>query len=312
MLSAINDYRIEIRKGVVSVDKILRNRQAIIVFTLPALAVYTIFVFYPMCRSIYFTFFKGTPNVNFQWVGFQNYIKLVQDSNFLGSFTVTIQYFIVVAGGWVLFGLLAALLFAYGMKRGVNVARTIIYLPVVIPTVGVAAMFSKIFEIEPYYGLLNSLLAAVGLENLVRAWTGLSSTALWTICIADMWRGLGYYAILFYAGLINIPRELEEAARIDGANIFQMIWKIVLPILKPVTIMATVLAVNNALRVYDMPTILTRGGPGRSTQTLSLLMYKEAFTKMEYGYGSTIAVIILIITLVFTQSIAVMDRKGRD
>ncbi len=290
-------------------DRVLKSKTAVAVFMLPAFLAYTVIIFYPMCKSIYFTFFEGTPYVSFEFVGFRNYLKLLGDREFINSFVITMKYFIAVAGGWVVLGLIAALLFTYGMKRFVNLARTIIYLPVVIPGVAAAAMFSKIFEIEPHYGLFNSLLSAVGLESLVKAWTGLSSTAIWTICAADMWRGLGYYAIIYYAGLISVPRELEEAAKIDGAGILQTIWRVVLPILRPVTIMSAVLAINNALRVYDMPVILTHGGPGQATQTLSLYMYKVAFTRWEYGYGSTIAVVMLIMILLATQAVAALDKK---
>ncbi len=124
----------------------------------------------------------------------------------------------------------------YGMKRFNNVARTILYMPVVIPAVGVAAMFSKIYEIEPNYGLINSVLALLNLNEYAKAWAGLSTTALGAICVADIWRAIGYYMVIFYAGLANIPKELEEAAKIDGANFWQRIRHIIMPILSPVTL----------------------------------------------------------------------------
>lgn len=292
-------------------EKVLRNRKAILVFVLPGLLAYTCFVFYPMCQSIYFTFFEGTPNVKFDFVGLENYKKLFTDKSFINSFKVTMQYLLVTGTGWIVLGYGAALLLRYGIRHNkyANAARTIVYLPVVIPGVAAAALWAKIFEISPQYGLLNSLLKAIGLEKLVLPWIGTSATAMWAVCIAEIWKGIGYYAIIFYAGLIDVPKDLEDAASIDGASKLQVIRHIVFPLMRPVTIMCIVLAIMNSLRVYDMPRILTNGGPGYATTTLSIYMYKVAFKQWKYGYGSTIAVAALFITILFTSIVKRLDRK---
>ena len=292
-------------------ERILRNKTSILLFMLPGLVAYTLLVFYPMCQSILFTFFEGTPNVKFEFVGLKNYIRLFSDKSFVNSFLVTMQYLLITGTGWLLLGLFSAILLKYSIKRRyANTARTIVYLPVVIPGVAAAALFSKIYEVSPQYGLLNSLLQMVGLESMVKPWTGLSYTAMWAVCIAEMWKGIGYYAIIFYAGLINVPVELEEAAKIDGAGMGQIVRHVVMPIMRPVNIMCAVLAIMHSLRVYDMPRILTKGGPGYATTTLSIYMYKVAFKQWEYGYGSTIAIVTLLMTLLFTQLVMLMDRKG--
>jgi raffinose/stachyose/melibiose transport system permease protein len=202
----------------------------------------------------------------------------------------------------------------YGIShlRYTSMVRTIVYLPVVIPSVAAAALFSKIYEITPQYGLLNSLLTLVGLDSMVEPWLGLSRTALWAVCFAEMWKGIGYYAIIFYAGLLNVPQELEEAARIDGAGLYQIIKDVVMPIIRPVNIMCVVLTIMNALRVYDMPRVLTKGGPGYATTTLSIYMYKIAFKQWEYGYGSTIAIVALLLTLIFTQLVILLDNRRKE
>ncbi len=291
-------------------ERVLRDKKAILLFMLPAMLVYTIFVFFPMCQSVYFTFFEGTPNVDFEFVGLENYAKLFHDVDFKESFLITMQYFLVTGGGWVILGLVVALMLQYGMKRFSNLSRTIAYLPVVIPGVAAAALFSKVLEVTPTYGLVNSLLDALGLEQFIRGWTGDSATAMWMVCLVDLWKGIGYYTVIFYAGLVNVPTELEEAARIDGAGRLTVIWKIVLPLLKPVTVMCVVLAIMNSLKVYDMPVVLTDGGPGRTTTVLSIYMYKTAFTKWQYGYGSTIAVVLLLLILVLTQAVMHFERKN--
>lgn len=291
-------------------EKILRDKKAIFVFMFPALLAYSLFVFFPMCQSIYFTFFEGTPNVNFEFVGLHNYAKLFDDVNFKESFMVTMHYVLVTGGGWIVFGLIVALMLQYGMNHFSNLARTIVYLPVVIPGVAAAALFSKVLEVTPTYGLVNSLLELMGLHHLIRGWTGDSATAMWMVCLVDLWKGIGYYTIIFYAGLINVPKEIEEAARIDGAGRLTVIRKIVLPLLKPVTVMCIVLAIMHSLKVYDMPLVLTDGGPGRVTTVLSIYMYKTAFTKWQYGYGSTIAIVMLLLILLCTQIVMRFDRKN--
>lgn len=290
--------------------RVLSDKKAICVFVLPTVLMYLLVIFVPMLRSIWFTFFEGTPNVDMVWVGLGNYIKLFSDPEFLASFSVTIRYLVFVAAGWVILGLATALLLAYGLsKKQVDIARTIIYMPVIIPSVAVAGIFSKIFALTPNYGLINSLLDLVGLDRFIQAWSGQSSTALMTVCVADLWRGFGYYTILFYAGWLNVPRELEEAARIDGCGSLKVIRHIVLPTIKPVTIMCLVLAITNAMRVYDMPEVLTGGGPGRATETLSIYMYKVAFSNWKYGYGSTLAIVMLALSIGLTQVVSLLDRE---
>lgn len=294
-------------------DKALRNKKTILAFVLPGLIAYTCFVFYPMCQSIYFTFFEGTPNVKFDFVGLSNYIQLFSDKGFQNSFLVTMQYLLVTGTGWIVLGYGTALLLRYGIKRKhTDVARTIVYLPVIIPGVAAAALWAKIFEISPQYGLLNSILKLIGLEEYVRPWIGSSATAMWAVCIAEMWKGIGYYAIILYAGLLDIPKDLEDAARIDGASTWQVVRKIVFPLMRPILIMCIILAIMNSLRVYDMPRILTNGGPGYATTTLSIYMYKVAFKQWKYGYGSTIAVATLILTVIFTSIVNKLDKKEAD
>ena len=294
-------------------NTILRDKKAVCFFVLPALLIYLVILVYPMITSVVYTFFEGTPNVNMKFVGLTNYKKLFSDREFISSIVITGKYFLVTAAGWVILGLATALMLAYGIrsKRGVDIARTVIYVPVILPGVAVAIMWRKILEITPNYGLLNSLLKMIGMEDHVQAWVGQSYTAIWFVALAALWAGYGYYTILFYAGWLNVPKELEEAALIDGCNTLQSIRYVALPIMKPVTVMCIVLSVMYSLRVYDLPAVMTNGGPGRSTQVLSFYMYKVAFENWKYGYGSTLAVVILLLSMICTQTLSLLDRDNR-
>ena len=296
--------------GTLLLEKVLRNKKLIVAFILPSFILYTTLMIYPMCKSVYFTFFEGIPNQNFNFVGIRNYQALFHDPYYLNSVVVTFKFLLIVATGSLVFGFLCALLLKYGIRKGVNFCRTILYMPVIIPSVAVSAMFVKIYEVTPNYGLLNSLLSVVGLEEVVRSWIGDPATAFGSFCFVELWRAVGYYMVLFFAGLVSVPADTEEAARIDGANSIQMVWRVVLPQIKPVTFMCVVLAIRNFFMVYDIPSVMTKGGPGQITQVMSLYMYKIAFKSFKYGYGSTLAVTMLIFIIILTQVVIIIEKRG--
>lgn len=290
-------------------EKVLRNKKALIIFILPGLVAYLWFTFYPICQSIYYSLFSGVPGLDFKFVGLSNYKKMLSDNIFRESVLVTLRYLVITVIGKLVLGYATALFLAFAVKRYTNAIRTIIYMPVVIPAVGVAALFTKIYEIQPYYGLLNSFLAGIGLESAVKSWIGTSATALFSLCVADIWRMIGYYMVIFYAGIMSFPKELEEAARIDGATTMQTIRRILMPFMRPVIIMAVILCLNNTFKVYDMPVVMTAGGPGRATFVLSMYTYQKAFYDWQYGYSSMLAVVMMIFILILTQGINYVNER---
>jgi raffinose/stachyose/melibiose transport system permease protein len=216
------------------------------------------------------------------------------DRYFLGSLAMNLKYVAVVVAGQVGFGLLLSLLFMFGIRKYKTIVRTLVFFPVVLPVMAVGQLFSKMFEITPQNGLVNSLLEFAGLPGLVQPWLGQPGTALAVLCLMDVWTAMGFYAIIFYAALMNIPNELIEAAYIDGANGVKMVRRIILPLLKPITITCLVFSFTGTLKVFESPLALTRGGPGTATQSLSMYMYDSSFLFSQYGYGSAIAVFILL------------------
>lgn len=220
--------------------RVLANKKAIALFVVPGFVLYTILVIVPVIWSLYYSLFSGSPGLQWEFVGFDNYVKLFHDKNFLNSLAVNAKYISVVMIGQVGLGLLLALMFRFWLKRCKTIVRTLVFFPVVLPTVAVGQLFAKIYEIQPNYGLLNSFLDAVGLSNLVQPWIGQESTALWALCVMDIWVAMGFYSVIFYGALLDIPEDILEAARIDGAGSFQMFKSILLPLLRPMIITSLV------------------------------------------------------------------------
>lgn len=282
------------------VEKMLRDPRPALLLVGPALLVYSLFLLAPVFWSLGYTLFEGNILAGFQFVGLQNFGLLFHDSSFWQALDVTVQYAICVTIGQVAMGLLLALLYVFFLGKASGVIRTLIFFPVVLPTVAVAQLFSKIFAIAPQYGLVNALLQGAHLNSWIQPWLGQSGTALWVIILMDIWRSMGFYAVLLYAGLLDIPSDLIEAARVDGASGFRLVRSIVLPLLRPILFSSLIFSINGTLKVFDSIVALTNGGPGQSTTPLTLDIFNTAFSYGQYGYASTIATSLSIMCLLVT------------
>lgn len=290
-------------------DKVLSNKKAIALFIIPPLLLYGILVALPVVWSFYYSFFSGTPGLKWEFSGFKNYINLVKDSNFKAALWVNIRYIALVMLGQVGLGLMLAMMFHFWLKRFKSIVRTLVFFPVVLPTVAVGQLFAKIYEIQPNYGLLNSLLHAIGLDKLVQPWIGQSSTALYSLSAMDIWVAMGFYAIIYYGAILDIPGDIIEAASIDGCNGFQLFKNILLPLLKPVTLTSLVFSFTGTVKMFESALALTGGGPGNATKSLSMYMYNVAFTYNKMGYGSVIAVFIFLLCFLGAKIIRSFDES---
>lgn len=284
-------------------QKILSERKAILLFVGPALLVYTVIVLIPVVWSVVYSFQEGTLLSGFRFVGLSNFERLFSDRDFINSLGFGLRYAVTVSIGQIAIGFLLALIYTFHLKKASSLVRTILFFPAVLPTVAVAQMFIKLFEITPQYGLVNSLLDAVHLDAWIQPWLGHASTAFIVIVIMDIWRAVGFYGIILFSGLLDIPDEIIEAARLDGAQKWNLVRYIVIPLLRPVLMTAIIFSLNGTLKVFDSIIALTNGGPGNTTMPLTLYMYKTAFTVNQYGYGSAIAIFLtlecLLVTLFF-------------
>ena len=299
------------KKGQNDMNKVLGNKKAITLFVLPALILYAILVLVPVVWSLYYSLYSGSPGLQWEFTGFGNYVKLFSDKNFLNSLLVNVKYVLAVTVGQVGLGLLLALMFKFWLNRCKTIVRTLVFFPVVLPTVAVGQLFAKIYEIQPNYGLLNSLLSAVGLDNLVQAWIGQESTALWALCVMDVWVAMGFYSVIFYGALLDIPDDILEAARIDGAGSFSLFRHILLPLLRPMVITCLVFSFSGTVKMFESSLALTGGGPGSATKSLSMYMYDVSFTYNNVGYGSVIAIVIFLICIAGSMLINRFDVKEK-
>ncbi|MCL6445593.1 MAG: sugar ABC transporter permease [Alicyclobacillus sp.] len=284
-----------------------RKRLSVSVFLLPALLIYLVFMIIPVLWSFWYMFFSGSPVTGFTFAGLGNFVRLMHDPNFYASLIITLKYALIVTCGQIILGLALSLIFVFNFSNS-YIVRTITFLPIILPTVAVAEVFQKLFAITPQYGLVNALLSVLGLKQYVLAWLALPGTSFWVLCVMDIWRAIGFYAVLLYAGLIEIPVDIYEAAKIDGAGGFQLIRLISLPLLRPVLMSAVIFSINGTIKVFDSPVALTNGGPGNATTTLALYMYNSAFSYGDYGYGSTIAFVLFVLSLIVTGALFIFRR----
>lgn len=261
-------------------------------FILPNFAGFLVFTVIPVFFSFILAFMKWDSFSKPEFVGLANFTKMWNDTSFWISFKNTIVYTVGVVPLTLICALGLALLLNQKIK-GVSFFRTAFFFPYVTSLVAIAVVWNMLFH--PTMGPINQLLKVV-IDN-PPGWTSSSEWALWAIVIVSVWRGMGYYMILYLAGLQSISKELYEAASMDGANTWKQFWNITLPSLRPTTFFVTVMLVINSFKVFDLIQVMTDGGPGRSTNVLVYKIYNEAFVNFEFGYASAISLVMFVIVL---------------
>lgn len=290
-------------------NKVLGNKKAIALFIVPPLILYVVFVFLPVLWSFYYSFYSGTPGLKWEFAGIENYVRLFKDKNFIAALWVNVRYIAIVMIGQVGLGLALALMFNFWLKKFKSFVRTLVFFPVVLPTVAVGQLFAKIYEIQPNYGLLNSILANIGLEKYVQPWIGQASTALYCLSAMDIWVAMGFYSVIYYGALLDIPGDVIEAAKIDGCDGWNLFKSILFPLLRPITITCLIFSFTGTVKMFESALALTNGGPGNATKSLSMYMYNVAFTYSKMGYGSVVAIFIFILCFAGSRAIRAFDKE---
>jgi raffinose/stachyose/melibiose transport system permease protein len=241
-----------------------------------------------------------------KFIGLDNYVELFTNSavNFPKALLNAVLYMFASVLIQLPFSLLLALLLAKG-RKGSRTFLSVYFIPVILSTVVIGQLWLKIYN--PDYGILNVGLNAVGLESWTRVWLGDRSTALIAAFIPTMWQYTGYHMLLMYAAIRSVPQELREAALIDGASEAQINLRIIVPLIKPVLKVCTIISVTGSLKIFDLIYILTNGGPAHATEVPSTLLVDMLFNRNRYGFGSAIAVLLIFlcffVALVLRKSI---------
>lgn len=286
---------------------VLGDRKAITLLLLPALIVYTLIMLVPVLWSFGLTFFSGSVLSGFEWNGVENFTRLLSDPYVGDALIFTLKYAVLVTLLQVVLGYGLALLYQFVLRRSSVLVRTLVFFPVVLPTVAIAILYQKIFQSAPNDGLVNELLVNVGLSSV--DWLGSGTTAFIVIVVMDVWRSVGFYGVLVFSGLLDIPDEIIESARIDGAKTFSLFRHIILPMSLPILFASFIFSINGTIKVFDSVFALTGGGPGNSTTPLTLYMYRTAFQYSDFGYGSTIALLLTVMCLLVTLAIFRSSRR---
>ncbi|MFT4123965.1 MAG: sugar ABC transporter permease [Microbacteriaceae bacterium] len=262
--------------------------RAALVLVTPALIGFVAFYLYPAVRGIGYSLTDFTLLSGGDWVGLDNYATLIADEQFWGSMLVTLEYVVINIGVQTLFAIALAVLlqrFARSM-----VLRAVTLMPYLVANVVVAMVWYWMLDYQ--LGIVNLALDALGLDR--EAFFGSSALAIPTIALVNVWRHLGYAALLVFAGLQSIPGEVYEAAEMDGAGPFRTFASITLPLLRPVLALVLVVTVVGSFQVFDTVAVTTQGGPVHATRVIYYYIWELAFERSKFGYASAMAVVLFL------------------
>jgi len=265
-------------------------------FVTPSLMFQVLFVYLPLAYAFFVSFHRWNMIRPMKYVGLRNYIDLLTSEEFWHSLYVTFIYILGTVPTSVILGLLLALLLNMNWLKGRGLFRTMFYIPVITAMAAAAVVWNWLFE--PNVGLINYIMGFFGIAP--KKWLNDPHWAIVALIIVGVWKRIGYNMVLFLAGLQTIPRTYYEAAMIDGATTFARFWHITLPLLSPTTLFVTIIQFIASFRVFISVSVMTQGGPARSTEVITYFLYENAFNYLKMGYASAIAVIMFVMMFAFT------------
>ena len=282
------------------------NKLTPYLFLLPGCLILGAFIFYPMLQAIWLSFTDYNMIHDPSFVKFDNYKELFQDELFWKTLTNTLIYLVGVVPALVIIPIFLAVLVNQKLK-GIAFFRSAFYIPVVTSLVVAGIAWDWVYKEN---GLLNYVLDLLNIISEPIPWLTSTHTALFAVMVVTVWKGLGYYMIIYLAGLQSIPDSLYEAADIDGANWWQKMTRITIPMLMPFVLIVTIMSSIAAMKVFEEIYVMTGGGPLHSSETLVFYIYTQAFDRLNMGYASAAGVILFLLTLVF--SLINLKVMGKD
>jgi multiple sugar transport system permease protein len=265
-----------------------------------------VFTFIPILVSLGLSFFSWDVISPPKWIGIGNYSRLFGDDQVLASFGVTIGLALGIVVLQIALGLLLAVLVNSRKRKSTKVFfRTTFYLPLLASTAAVSIFMGYLFDAK--FGLINYYLSELGLAGI--PWLTSPFGAQVTMIMVVVWQQVGFTFVLFVAALTSVPQDVLEAASIDGAGAWRTLFRIKVPLISPTILFATVVAMINAMQLFDQPFIMTKGGPGTATTTATISMYQTGFQNLQFGYASAIAILLLVVILAITGIQFLASRK---
>ena len=276
-------------------------------FLAPTVVLLLALTVYPLFYIVRISLYRLTPGGEV-FVGMENFLRLFQDAFFHQALWHTLVFAAVALALELGLGLVLALLLDSRI-RARGLWRSLFLLPMILPPVVAGVIWRLIYN--PNFGVLNGLLQALGIDTTQLTWLADPSVALLSVIFVDVWEWTPFVFLILLAGLQAIPEEPYEAARMDGANAWQVFRDITLPLLRPAILVAVLLRTMDLLRIFDQVFILTQGGPGGATETISLYIYKTAFRFFDFGYAAAMSLALLVATLILSRLfIRLMQRTG--
>ncbi len=283
------------RRGIIPLSNSRREALAAFGFLAPGLVAFLVFTLGPAVYSLFVGFTRWNGLTTPEWVGFQNYVALAQDALFRTSVRNTAVFtalFVVLVG--ITSTALAVLLNRKAF--GTSVVRFLWFLPIVTDMVSVSLVWTWLYHYR--FGVFNQLLGLVGIPP--QAWLGDRNLALVSLVLLSVWRWTGYYAIIILAGLQGVPRDLYEAATIDGANRWQSFSRITLPLITPAIFFVVIISMMSSFQVFEQMWVMTEGGPEDATISIAMFLYIEGFQFLNMGYASAVAWVLFLIIFALT------------
>lgn len=281
-----------------------------IIYVLPSFILIMAFCIIPIFMSGYFSFTSYNIMTPPKFVGLENYERVFQDGYVADAAKNTLLYVLMTVPAQTILSLVFAAFLAYKMQNKTGgFLRSVMFIPVIASAVTAGTIWRIILNTEG--GLLNNILNFFHLDSV--NWLGSTKTALISICIVAVWKNVGYFLVIYYAGIMGISKDLYEAAKVDGATSIQQFFKITLPMLKPITYLVVTLGIIWSFQVFDLAYLMTGGGPGRATVTLVMGIYNAAFKQYKMGYACAMAMLLLLIVVIINviENLFFKERKGK-
>lgn len=283
-----------------------RSRLVGLAFVAPGLIIYAFVVLWPLVQSVQFSFYNWDGVGTATWAGFKNYTDFFSDPMLRSSLVHVLILMLFFAILPIILGLISANLVSRSKQPGMAVYRWLLFLPQVITSVVIAIIWRRIYAPD---GPLNEALRAVGLGSLAKSWLGDFTWALPAVGMIGTWVTFGFCMVLFVSGASSIPNELYEAAKMDGAGPVREFFTVTLPGLRGQLAVALTLTITAALRTFDLVWVTTRGGPGTSTVTPAVVLYRNAFQNPRVGMAAAIGVVMAVLCLVIALVITRVSER---